>query len=127
MKKKNILALLCGLFLVWGLFVSSNVNAANVLSTLCKSATAKNSTVCQDSSTNGQPVSNPFSSTIKTVVNVFSVVLGIAAIIVILISSLRMIVAGGDPQTINSSRNAILYALIGLFVAISAGAIAHII
>ncbi len=126
MKKKNILALLCSLFLVFGLFVSSNVNAANVLSTLCNSATAQNSTVCQDTG-KGQTASNPFSNTIKTIVNVFSIVLGIAAIIIILISSLRMIVGGGDPQTISSSRNAILYALIGLIVAISAGVIAHII
>lgn len=49
--------------------------------------------------------------------NIFSIILGVAAVIVILISAVRLIASNGDTNTVTSSRNWILYSIIGLVVA----------
>ena len=49
-----------------------------------------------------------------------SYVIGFVSVLVIIISGFRMIVSGGDSQTLNSSRNAIIYAIAGLAIAASA-------
>ena len=98
---------------------SSQVNAVSVLNTVCSSNNgAPASTVCQDSKTGN--TTNPIATTIKIAVNVLSIGIGIAAVVMIIISGLRMILGGSDPQTINSARNAIIYSLIGIFIVVSA-------
>lgn len=62
---------------------------------------------------------------IKTAVNTLLFVVGIAAVIVIIVSGLRFITAGGNPQSVSSARDSILYAVIGLVVAILAYAIVN--
>ena len=77
--------------------------------------------ICADNSagSNTNPVFGP--SGILTIgVKVVSWIVGVLATIIIIISGLRMIVASGDSNSINSARNGIIYALIGLIVAASA-------
>ena len=129
MNKKQLMGIIFCLIFGLYLFLPLKVSAVNVLNICTTNAKATSSTVCQDTN-NGRVTSstkNPITIIIKVAVNIFSVVLGIAAVVVILISSLRMVISGGDPNTINSSRNAILYALIGLFIATLAGVIANVV
>ncbi len=125
MNKKQLMGIIFCLIFGLYLFLPLKVSAVNVLNICTTNAKATSSTVCQDTGTSS--TKNPITTIIKVAVNIFSVVLGIAAVVVILISSLRMVISGGDPNTINSSRNAILYALIGLFIATSAGIIANVV
>ena len=62
---------------------------------------------------------------IKTAVNTLLYVVGIAAVIVLIIGGLRFITAGGNPQSVNSAKDSILYAVIGIVVAILAYAIVN--
>ncbi len=99
---------------------SQTTSAAQVLG-FCNNGGAS-STVCQDAK-NNKTTSNPVISIIKTVIQIVSYLIGIVAVVIIIISGLRMILGGGDPQTINSARMAIIYALIGILVAVAAEAI----
>ena len=61
--------------------------------------------------------------TIKLVINVLSLIVGVAAVIMIIIGGFKYIISSGDSGNINSAKNTILYAIIGLVVVILAQAI----
>ena len=54
--------------------------------------------------------------TVKTVINVLSVVVGIVAVIMIIVGGFRYITSGGNDASVTSAKNTILYAIIGLVV-----------
>lgn len=49
--------------------------------------------------------------------NIISILVGAAAVVVIIIGGIRYVIASGDPSNLNGAKNAILFALIGLLVA----------
>lgn len=55
-------------------------------------------------------------SLIATVINIFSLIVGIVAVIMIIIGGLKYITSSGDSNNITSAKNTILYAIIGLIV-----------
>ena len=74
------------------------------------------------SSGSGDPTTT-INELVKKVVTGLSVIIGISAVIVLMIQGLRMVVSGGDSKAFNSARNGILYAIIGLVLAVFAPAI----
>lgn len=67
----------------------------------------------------GKPATS-VDSTIHRVVNLLSVLVGIAAVIVIILAGFRYITSGGDSTKVTNAKNALLYAVIGLVLAVSA-------
>ena len=61
--------------------------------------------------------------TISTVTNVLLYVIGALAVIMIVFGGLRYVISGGNATQITAAKNTILYAVIGLVVAIMAYAI----
>lgn len=57
------------------------------------------------------------------VINTLSLVLGFAAVLMLIIAGIVMAVGGSNPDTTRKAKNAILYALIGIVIALSAQAI----
>lgn len=55
-------------------------------------------------------------TTIHNIVNVLSIVVGIAAVIMIMVGGLRYVTSGGKEDSIKGAKNTIVYALIGLIV-----------
>lgn len=53
---------------------------------------------------------------IESIVNIFSVLVGVIAVIMIIWGGLRYITSGGDSGKITNAKNTIIYALIGLVV-----------
>lgn len=53
---------------------------------------------------------------ISTVINLFSVIVGVIAVIMIIAAGLRYITSGGDSAKITGAKNTIVYAIIGLIV-----------
>lgn len=53
---------------------------------------------------------------IKQIINIFSLVVGIVAVIMIIIGGLKYITSSGDSGNISSAKSTILYAIIGLVV-----------
>jgi uncharacterized membrane protein YidH (DUF202 family) len=73
--------------------------------------------------TDGLPTTQANSNTITNVLSVIFGILGAIALLVIVIAGLRYITSAGEPQKTENAKNTIIYALIGLVVAISAEAI----
>jgi hypothetical protein len=57
-----------------------------------------------------------FNRIITLIINIFSLVVGVIAVIMIIIGGLKYITSGGDSGNISSAKNTILYAVIGLVV-----------
>ena len=60
---------------------------------------------------------------IYTIINIFLVLVGIAAAIYLILSGVRYIGSRGDPQEAEAAKNGILFAVIGLIVVGLAAAI----
>ncbi len=82
------------------------------------------SSTCTDNQTNAtnNPLFGP-DGILTKVVQILTIIIGIAAVITIIVAGMRLALGGSDPNTINTARNAILYAVIGLVVAFGAQAL----
>lgn len=61
----------------------------------------------------------------KTVTNVLLFIIGAIAVIMLIIGGIRYVVSGGDSSAITSAKNTILYAVVGIVVAILAYAVVN--
>lgn len=59
---------------------------------------------------------NPVTSTTQDVVDLMSLVIGIIAVIIIIVAGVTMTMSQGDSGKIKSSRDAIIYSVVGLVV-----------
>jgi cytochrome bd-type quinol oxidase subunit 2 len=95
--------------------VPALASAADIQGNLCGAAT--NLTVDSggdcSSTSSGTDKAN---SIITTVINIFSIVVGVVAVIMIILGGFRYITSGGDSSNVQSAKNTIIYALIGLVV-----------
>lgn len=64
---------------------------------------------------------------VKAVVSILSIIVGVAAVIMLIIGGLKYVTSGGDSNAVSSAKNTVLYALIGLVVAVLAQFIVHFI
>jgi hypothetical protein len=53
---------------------------------------------------------------ISSIVNIFSLVVGVVAVIMIIVGGFRYITSGGDSNNVTAAKNTILYAIIGLVI-----------
>lgn len=84
--------------------------AADAKSEVCKGVGASTGGGCTDTSGSVQRI-------VKAIINVFSIIIGIVAVIMIMFGGFKYVTAAGDSNNINSAKNTILYAVIGLVVA----------
>lgn len=76
--------------------------------------------ICGDNNVNGpNPLFGP-SGIVTVIVKILSYVVGFLALIFMVVQAIKITSSGGDPQTVSSGRAGILYALIGLVVAVLA-------
>ncbi len=61
----------------------------------------------------------------KTITNVLLFVIGAISVIMLIIGGIRYVVSGGDSGAVTSAKNTILYAVIGIVVAILAYALVN--
>ena len=120
-----------GLVIAWlGGIAVPTVSAINLLpdQETCEKATNNNTedqrgdrspTVCEDSRSNDNPIYGS-GSVVELVVNILSLIIGVAAVIIIIIAGIQYMLSTGDPTKVNNAKNAILYALVGLVIAVVA-------
>lgn len=56
----------------------------------------------------------------KTITNVLLFIIGAISVIMLIIGGIRYVVSGGDSSAITSAKNTILYAIVGIVVAVLA-------
>ncbi len=54
---------------------------------------------------------------IRTLLTLFSIIVGITAVIMIIVGGFKYITSGGDSNKITSAKNTIVYAIVGLVIA----------
>jgi cytochrome bd-type quinol oxidase subunit 2 len=105
-----VLSLLGLVFSTWALQAPSGVFASTPQEEVCKGVGAGNGT-------GGCESDISLTKVIRNVINIFSIIIGIVAVIMIMVGGFKYITAAGDSGNITSARNTIVYALIGLAVA----------
>lgn len=93
---------------------------ANVLDEPCKAA--PQSSLCKDNSQtkNQTSSSNRFygpNGLLTKVAKLIAMIAGIFGVIMIIIGAIKYALAGGDAANINSAKNTVLYALVGIVIA----------
>lgn len=71
------------------------------------------------------PQVNADSASLQTILGIVYGIIGALALLFIVVSGFRYIISDGDPQKTAQAKQGIIYALIGLVVAISAQAITY--
>lgn len=83
------------------------------------------SEVCKGAGVNGSCGTGGVSldNIVKNIVQLFAVIIGVAAVIMIMMGGFKYITSGGDAGKVASAKSTLLYAIIGLVVAFMAQAI----
>jgi hypothetical protein len=110
-----------------GLFVSSTALAADT--TTCDTTsdlTISGGANCTQDKSNKTPASLFGTGGIfQTIVNIFLFVIGAIAVIMLIYGGIRYTISGGDSKNVTAAKDTILYAVVGIVVAILAYAIVN--
>lgn len=105
-------------------FSVSNASAADDPSLLfgqtCDDPRLQTSDLCKNVEANP---SNPIygrDSILAKAVNVLSIIVGVAAIIMIIVGGINYMLSSGDPAKIGSAKSTIIFAVVGIVVALAA-------
>jgi len=98
---------------------------AQILNEVCKGPFPNNEvpSACQDNTIDQGGADNSITGpdgAISKATNIVTLIVGIAAFIVIIVSGLQFILGVGDPAKIANARNALIYALVGIVIAVMA-------
>lgn len=118
--KKVILSII--LLTLTTLSFSQPAFAVNIFGS-CTKGSLGSTDVCHAVTKQQKSRTDPILVTLKTTIDIISYIIGIAAVIVLIIAGLEMIIGGGNAQSIASARNSVIYALVGIVVAVLAQSI----
>jgi uncharacterized membrane protein len=79
----------------------------------------------KDNCGTGSGATNNLNSLLTDIVNIFSAIVGVIAVIMIIVGGLRYITSGGDSGKVGTAKNTLIYAIIGLVVVALAQIIVH--
>lgn len=99
----------------------ASVGAVDVLEQACTGPDVASNPVCQ----NAGGGKSALQGQILGITNALMFILGAVAVIVIVIGGIMYVVSAGDPGKAKTAKDTILYAVVGLVVALMAGAIVN--
>ena len=102
---------------------NAQVSVANAVCGGASLNASTNAQVCPTSDTTDTTLNN----VIKTVINLFSLLVGFISVVMIIFGGFKYITSGGDGGKITSAKNTILYALIGLVIVAVAQVIVRVV
>jgi hypothetical protein len=121
---KNFLLLIFTLaaLLVPILAVNGQAVAVDVLSRCGEGSVNGAPDVCSDADAQkgNTGSNNPIIDIIKAAITVLSFIIGIAAVIGLVVSGIRLMTASGDANAVASARSGVIYSLIGIAVVVLA-------
>lgn len=90
--------------------------AEGVLQNLCAGANLDVNTDCRTGGITDQQAQDRINKLIRTVINLFSLIVGVVSVIMIILGGLKYITSGGDSGNVTGAKNTILYAIIGIII-----------
>ena len=100
------------------IFMATPVGAVDVFTGACSGVT--NNTVCNATTTD-----TSIGTVIKNVINTLLYLLGAAAVVVIVVAGILYVTSGGETASVTRAKNMLLYAVVGLIIALLAYAIVN--
>jgi hypothetical protein len=128
---KSLLTLATGLVLVLSLsaFAPAAVSVASAdtpaANTACSSFNQLSSGVSCDQSQNGKAGESTIGKIAGNIIDVLSLIVGMAAVVLIIYAGLKYVTSGGDPNGTGSAKGALVGAMTGLVVAALAQVLVH--
>lgn len=129
MIKKLLASIFLAMAVIVPVFSTAQAQSVDVFDSICKRANNVSPTTpaaCQDKNTNSNPIYGP-GGLLTKVVNIMSIIVGIAAVISIIAAGMRLVTSGSNPEEVNKAREYIQYAIIGLAVAATAQLIIRVV
>lgn len=120
----GLLLLISSLFVLGGHMVNAQVDT---LEEACKGGSAQSSTLCSDKryGSSRDRITGP-QGVMMRIARTLSLVVGAVSVIVIIIGGFKYVLSGGDSNGVASAKNTILYAVVGLAVALLAQIIVNV-
>jgi hypothetical protein len=123
--KRNLLVAVTLLTMSMPVLAPSAVFAANnaTFGGLCGGTNLQTTSTTTDCSASGQ--NGKLNTLLTNAVNIFSIIVGVVAVIMIIVGGLRYITSGGDSAKVSGAKNTLIYAIIGLIIVALAQLIVH--
>ena len=98
------------------------VSAGATLGALVTTSAARAQIGAGISATEGAADTNAtdINTVIQSVINILLFIVGAASVIMLIVGGIRYVVSAGDQQAVSNAKNTILYAIVGIIVAILA-------
>lgn len=103
--------------------VVSPAFAADIQGGLCTGSDIQIST--SGSTCDGSADGEGLNTLLTNVVNIFSAIVGVVAVLMVIYGGFRYITSGGDQNKVASAKNTLIYAIIGLVIVALAQVIVH--
>lgn len=116
MRKFLLIMAVLGTFLI-----PASASAVDVFNGACSQGNGGSSAACA-SRNSANPLTGP-NGVLRKVTLVVAAVAGVGAVLVILLSGLKYIQAGGDPAKVADAKNTLMYAIVGLIIIAAAESI----
>jgi hypothetical protein len=127
MIKKVLLSLAVLAMVVVPVLALQHASAVDVLTGPCNDSNAASKPeVCKDNQTKTSDANSPIvgqNGILTAVVRLIALIVGVMSVIIIVVEGLRIVLAGGDANTAAQARSGILWACVGVGIALTAQAI----
>lgn len=102
--------------LIGGALFFAPMAGAQLLDPVCEDT--PQATVCQENTPQSHGDNRIYgpNGILTRVAKIISYIVGITSVIVVIIGGLKYITSNGDPKTVNSAKDTVLYAMVGLIV-----------
>lgn len=116
---KILIASIAMLAVLFGLYAPVLAETPDIQNATCQGADLRiptgqpNKKACAFT---GNPPEDKLNQLVATIVNLFSVVVGVVAVLMIIVGGFRYIISGGDSSNVTGAKNTILYAIVGLVI-----------
>jgi len=98
-------------------FVASvHGQAEGIQQNLCAGANLDINSTCETGGITDQQAQQKINDLLHTVINFFSLIVGVVSVIMIIYGGLKYITSGGDSGNVSGAKNTIVYALVGIIV-----------
>jgi hypothetical protein len=121
-----LITIIAALVPIFGLTSLVGAETFDPLSNTCTAAENNSDTqldaqkICDNSKTPGDPVNDKDNGIVVKLANLLALAAAILAVVVVIVAGITMMTSDGDAGKVASSRNAIIYTVIGLIVIVTA-------
>lgn len=90
--------------------------AEGIQENLCAGANLDVNSSCNSGGITDQQTRDKINQILHTIVNLFSLIVGVVAVIMIIFGGLKYITSGGDSGNVTGAKNTLIYAIIGIVI-----------